>query len=582
MPLFMILSLLTSSTVIGFTFNFNFNNLVSKDSQESVLSQVAYAADMASTTVTVRNAAPTFTIQPAENPVSTSSSPVNVGYNIDFVATANDIEDNNYYLIVCATDSVSPGEDGAAPSCGGDEFCVSGAVASDGEASCTYAVVDSGSETDDWYAFVCDDHSTEADCSGSSQGAAPGTGDSSSPFYINHAPVFSLVLTTDDDKDPGQTYTITASVLDGDVADEPDELHLYVCNSNSWATSTGCADLEYCHATSTSADVSCDTFATTTPAKDGTYGYYAFVKDWHEMPATGNSQVSTYSVNNVAPTVGSVILNSGDNIILNFKDEDEYIASTTSVSISDNNGCSDISSGGAYATSSIYWSSATSSENCVADDDDCYQIGSASCVLDVSSCTGYDDPTVTYTCTTTLAFHAIPTDDSTNNPNSGTNWLAGISIFDDDGARGVGTTSLGVEIETLTSLEITETEIPYGTIKGGQDSGAYNATTTVVNAGNSPLDSEIEGTDMNRSGGGGVIRESNQEFGLSNFVYGFGTYTLSSTTPDVVDITAPKPQTSQIDVSDQIFWGIGIPGGTLSGDYSGMNTFTAALDESNW
>lgn len=579
MPLFLILSLLFSSTVVGLTFNFNFNKLVNKNLEEGILSPEVHAVDMASTTVTVQNAAPTFTGFPAESPASTSTSPVNVGYNLTFVATANDIETNDFYLLVCATDSASPGAGGAAPSCGGTQFCVSGATASDDQASCTYAVVDPAAETDDWYAFVCDNHGTEADCSLSSQGASPNIGDNSSPFYVNHASTFTAVATTDDNKDPGDTYTITATVTDNDVTGGADVLSLYVCSTDSWATSTGCAGIEYCTATSTSPDISCDTFATTTVARDGSYNYYAFVKDWHEMPATGNSRTSTYTVNNVAPIVTGVELNSTNDIYLNFKGEAEYVASTTSVSISDYNGCEDLS----YATSSIYWSSATNLENCAPDDDDCYQIASVNCVLDSSTCTGYSDPTVTYTCTTSIAYHAIPTDATGGNPNSATYWLGGISVFDDDGARGVGTSTADVvDVITLNSLLITETEIPYGSVKGGQNTGTYNATTTVENAGNCPIDSDVEGTNMDRNGGGGTIGDWQQEFDLANFTYGAGTYHLSSTTAELVDVVAVKPTTATPDVSDQVYWGIGIPGGTLSGDYAGMNTFSAVVDASDW
>ncbi len=578
MPVFVILSLVISTLTLGIGFNFNFDKLLYKNARQGLFSpeEVKAQNDTASTTVTVKNAAPTFTTEPAESPASTSTSPVNVGYSLTFTATANDVEGNDYYLIVCDSDSVSA-TNGGAPTCGGTQFCVSSQTSSDSQATCVYSsVADPGAETDEWYAFVCDNHATEADCSSASQGANPGVGDDSSPFYVNHAPVFTAVITSDDNKDPGGTFTVTASTTDSDVEGGADVLSLYVCNTLGWATSTGCTGDQLCMGTSTSPNISCS-FATSTPAADGSYTYYAYVKDWHEMPATGNYRSSTYTVNNVAPTVGAVTLNGGSDITLNMRGMDEVIATTTSVSIQDNNGCADID----HATGTVYWSNATGANNCSADDDDCYQIAQTACTMVSSSCSGSGDATVTYNCVTTMAYHAIPTDNSTGNPNSGTNWLAAITVFDDNGESGTGTTSSGVDVITTTALEVTETEIPYGSIKSGQDSGDRNATTTIVNYGNSPLDTDVSGTDMNRNAGGDLIPVNNQEYNLSNFTYGSGT-DLSSTTPATVDVVASKPTTAQPDVSDQIFWGIGVPGGTLSGDYTGTNTFTAALDSSDW
>ena len=80
------------------------------------------------------------------------------------------------------------------------------------------------------------------------------------------------------------------------------------------------------------------------------------------------------------------------------------------------------------------------------------------------------------------------------------------------------------------------------------------------------------------------IGADQQEFDLSNFDYGFGTYSIASTAPDqLVDVAIARP-TSSTDVDDDIYWGIGIPSGKPSGDYYGENTFTVIQDNtaSNW
>jgi len=129
------------------------------------------------------------------------------------------------------------------------------------------------------------------------------------------------------------------------------------------------------------------------------------------------------------------------------------------------------------------------------------------------------------------------------------------------------------------ALNITEATIPYGSIKSNQNSGSVNATTTVINYGNTPLDSTVNGTDMT---GPGIIEVNNQEYATTTFTYsgvGSGATDLGSSTPARVDINIVRP-TSISDFTAPIYWGIGIPAGKTSGNYSGTNTFYAAIDNS--
>ncbi len=587
MPVFMIFSLLVSTSVAGLVFNLDFK--IIKTINERIALEIGLPevqADTASTTVTVKNAAPIISGNVAEVPVHASNTPVNVGDQAVWQALANDPESNDYFLLVCETEGATASTSaGSVPSCDGggtETFCVSGSTVSGAQSTCTDAALEDptpSAETDVWYAYVCDNHPIESQCSLVNQGS----GDSGSPIYINHAPGFTAVITSDDNKDPGGTFTVTASTTDTDSEDQSDEVYLSVCATNSWATSTGCAGATWCTGTSTVDDVSCS-FATTTPARDGIYTYYAFVKDWHEMPAVDNSRNTTYTVNNVAPTVSNVAINGGVLISVNMKGDVAYIASS-SADLSDDNGCLDITDSTTPATSSIFISSSTIAVgglNCAADDNNCYQIADTACAYVPLSCSGGSYTTASYVCTTTISHYAIPTDIMAANPFVDENWLAGMTAIDDDGLKGSAVSGGGVELESLEALAVTETEIPYGSIRGGQDSGAVNATTTVINYGNIPMDTIVEGTDMDKSDLTDIIFVTNQEFDLVNFSYVFnGNHTLSSTTPETLDTVTAKP-TNTSDVSDQIFWGIGIPGGTTSGDYAGTNTFMATLDASDW
>jgi len=530
--------------------------------------------DTATTTVTVRNAAPSMVGDAKEAPASYSSNPVNVGGTLFFEANAHDPEGDEYYLLVCDQDGATAVE-GGAPSCDNTQFCVSTSTASDATSTCVYSNVANpplSAETQAWVAYVCDGNGLDAACESTSNS---GSGNSGSPFHVNHAPVFSAVSTTLNSQVPGDFVTIEASVIDNDVDGSADELIIYVCDSNSWATSTGCAGAEYCTGTSTTDDVSCS-YTIPVPTPDQSYVYYAFVMDWHDMPASGNSQTSNFIVANAAPTVSSVDLNEGNDIILNIKDASNVLVGATSTAVVDSNGCLDLD----YATSTIYLSSVTGEYDCDADDNDCYPIGQASCAI--SGCSGAGDANAIVTCTTTLAYYAIPTDDASagqNNPYALDNWVASIRVFDDNSLSGVGTSSSGVaspDVVVSTAIEVSEPEIVYGSLIAGTNTGATNGTTTIVNAGNAPLDTDVEGVDMDRDGGGGTIDEHYQEFDLSSFVYGAGTYTLSSTTPEQVNTIIPRP--TGTNSTDDIYWGIGVPV-IISGDYAGLNTFSARLDD---
>ena len=559
MPVILIF-LLINISLYGLVFNLEFNL---HGRTASVFDWLKDAkADTATSTVTVRNAPPAFSANAAENPTSSSTAPVNVGASIGYTGTADDPEDNSYYLIVCDSDSVTAGVGGGAPTCGGTQFCVSGLVADTVQASCTYNnVADPSAETDAWYAFVCDNHATQAECSSSNQGS----GDPGSPIYINHASTFTAVSTTLDNRNPGQDFTVQVSSTDADVQGGADYMVMSVCSTDAWSATTGCTATTYCTATSSNPTTSCN-YTSPVPSAHGAITYYAFVKDWHNMAATGNSRTSSMNVNNVAPTVGTITFNNSAVINLNMKNEAGKVVWATSTSVTDNNGCNDL----VDATSTVFMTGASGAQYCSANDNNCYWDVAANC--SISDCAGGSDTIATVACYGSLAFHATPTDAAGDNPYAGYEWQASINAYDET-LTGSATSS-GVELIAGPALSVSEATVPYGILIAGQNSGAVNATTTVVNWGNTPLDSDLEGTWMAQ--GANHIGEEYQHFNLAAFTYPAGS-SISSTTPVSVDVVVARP-TNGTDVTDEIYWGIGIPVGTPSGDYEGMNTFTAALD----
>lgn len=576
LPIIVIFCLL-NILALGFSFNLNLN-FVKTGSEGFVKMAIGAQADTATTTVTVKNAPPAFSVAPIEVPVSSSTSPINVDGSIGFQGTGTDGEGDDYWLLICSTGVATSTQPGGLPTCAVDQFCISAKASTTVSASCTYNnVTDPGSEMEDWYAFVCDDHFGDPRCSPANQGA----GDSGSPFYVNHAPSIVRLFTSVDDQNPGDFFTFTASTSDSDVQGGDDHMNFYVCaTTTGWTAGGGCASGQtLCVGSSTiSTSVSC-TYATGIPRMHGAYTYYGFVKDWHGLAAdpADNGTSSIYNVNNVAPTVANVTLNQGGNITLNIKNAPDVDIFASSTSVTDNNGCTDLSS----ATSTIYLSSVSGGSNCTSDGNNCYNTASAYCWI--TQCSGPTSATAAVTCSSSLAFYAMPTDDSSIASTS--SWYAKIKVTDALGLNGSGsyTTLDGVEVISSAALEVSELSIPYGTIQAGTNTGATNVETTIVNFGNTPIDTAVSGYDMLMNAvGPEFIGIENQKHLVSAFDYNtLGTPT-SSTTPDTVETNIPRPN-SLVDVSNPIFWGIAVPFGVPSANFSGYNLFTVILDEySDW
>jgi hypothetical protein len=576
--IFCMVNLLT----LGFSFNLNFN--FATPAQNGFVRGASTAeASTAITSVMVKNAPPVFTAGPSENPVSTAATPINVGGSIGFQTTASDGEDDSYYLLVCSGNKATSTNDGLAPTCvNSTKFCVSGLASSTVANSCTYNnITDPGLETQIWYSFVCDDHPGNSQCSVSSQGA----GNSGSPFYVNHAPRLNHLYTSSDNKNPGAAVTITASTTDYDHANGYNVQNLYVCSTNSWSVSGGCAAAEICHGSSTtpliaSSSVSCN-YTIPIPSNHTSFSYYGFIKDQFQMPAAfGQGSASSYNVNNVAPVVSNVTLNKGNNVVLNIKGAPQVTVYSTSTSVTDNNGCTDLSS----ATSTVYLNTVSGGSDCAANDSNCYKVATSHC--GIYNCSGASSVSATVKCSTTLAFFAMPTDASA--PASTTNsWFSKITVADSQASKGSNTynTLNGVEVISSAALNLVEAAIPYGQVQAGTDTGSTNAVTTVVNYGNTPIDTSVYGTDMAQTApvGAHIIKITNQKHSKNTFTFGSGgTITATSTNADTVTVGIPRP-TDQTDLTHYIYWGINVPFGEPSATFTGVNTFTVVLNKNdNW
>lgn len=269
---------------------------------------------------------------------------------------------------------------------------------------------------------------------------------------------------------------------------------------------------------------------------------------------------SSVVVGNTAPVTSAVSLNAGSAITLT---ANATTAINVNATITDNNGCSDISNG---TTSIMVYRSSITSSTCFStqDNQNCYK---ATAFTVTSTCS-------TNTINTTTTFHiyyfAQPTDASSSF--SAQNWLATVRFTDQSGSTSSADSS-GVELNTLTAINVTTSSINYGTLSPNTDTGSTNQVTTSTNAGNATTTVRLNANPTLTSGGN-TIATSSQHYATSSFTYGGSEQALSGTATTVSGFSLLAP-TSTTNVSGAIFWGLAVPNGTATGTYSGTNEFTA-------
>ena len=191
--------------------------------------------------------------------------------------------------------------------------------------------------------------------------------------------------------------------------------------------------------------------------------------------------------------------------------------------------------------------------------------GDANCIPSDGSGT-----TENYSCTFAVQFYAEPTD--AGSIHAADDWTCQITPSDSEGAGTANSDT--IEMDTTLALNVTAT-IAYGTLGLGNNSGASPQTAVVTNTGNAIMDPQVSSAADMGCTGAGTIPVANQEYSATTFTYGSGT-DLSST-PTTLNLTLPKP-TSTTPVTDDSFWGIGIPGTGVGGNCTGSNTFTAIAE----
>lgn len=538
-------------------------------------------ADNVSTSVEVGNSAPTFTVNPHEDPASTSSSPTNEGEYVVFKATATDANGDNWKLLICSSNILN------ATSCADTTYCSSNYVSSGSEATCSYQTQSSDSWSNAWYGFACD----SIGCSSYSQGS----GDSGSPFYTNHRPTFTAISDCGS-ANPNASCLISASSTDPDTS-YGDSISLYVCKTSGFSTSTpGCTGGEWCHVTGQSSNPSCT--IPNVPRPDGSYNYYPYIIDSFKLPANSANQGSnqTYDVNNVAPSIDASTIHlydtDGSGNLTLLSENGWTNGFYVTFIVNDNNSCKTITNGNEIVSAliNLRMSELTQSDCDQSGEynaNNCYPAAYGSWNLvcnassSVDSCVDSSDTTVGWACTFPLLYHAEPT--VTGTPKAAYNWVAAVKATDDDGLDTglVDSTTYSNEMDTFTAYDLSTTTLSYGTLSPGQESA--EKIIAIIATGNVGLDETLEGTalcnDYPTCAGSDDIAVSQQHYATSTGL-GWSNMTPLSGTTTRVEINCPKTTVPNSPESKNTYWVLKIPENQPTGIYTGQNTIIGVTDQS--
>jgi hypothetical protein len=605
-----VLTALTGVLIFAFIFILNIG--------KTELQTASAQSGTATTTLTVLNTPPVWTVgqEGREEIPSSTSTPTNSGNVVSWIGRATDANNAPYFLIVCSTSATPTAQQSTStlgtnpPICaGGTRWAVSTSTVSGQQARAATTTTESApfAESNNWWAWVCDDDPVNPRCSTtSSQGT---TATNSSPFNVNRRPQFSS-FTNSGPTAPGGTIIFTSSSSDPDTVDVQDTVFLTVCGSAGFSTTTLTCTGVTVASTSPIGVLNNATTSRILPAiiqDANNYAAFPYVHDIHGHVATGTTQGVNvpYTVSNVAPTVagGTLSLNGGSNITLT-NPGGQTTGFTLSYVVADANSCDAVGGGNAdeitgYVISVLRSGVGTSTCNGTAgsyNPNNCYPSGIAtstwnlSCTASTTSCTaGGADDSMTVNCTFPLWFIADPTNGTTTDTAfSAQHWAAGVAGVDNNNATGsMSTSTTPVELQSLVAIGLLTNLIAYTQLEPGTNMPTLSASTTLRVLGNTGLNQLLGGDSMCGTytpstpcpvSASSTIPQSEQRYATSAVAYGSGAVLQPTSSPATLLNQIPKPISTSTPSTGQTFWGIAVPSAiTLAGSYTGQNTFTGAI-----
>jgi len=571
------------------------------------------AQGIATTSVTVLNTPPQWTVDAQEEFGSSTTTPTNSGDEVAWVAVGTDSNGEDYYLLICENSNMPTSTPGGPPTCNGTtQWAVSGLTLSGTQARAATTTAEAWDESNDWYAWICDSVNPGARCNVSFR---QGSGTTSSPFNVNHRPSFTAFSDTSP-ANPGQVVTFYATSSDPDVVDNDDTMQLIVCSTAGFNTVTNTCDATTL-ATSTFADSNnmplVASYTISIPTRDANnYGAFGFVIDEHGHEAINGQQAfnTVLEVNNVAPKIDpdEISLNGG-NIINLSQEAGETTGFTLTFTATDDNSCVNLLNEPEINDYEIViYRSGVGTSTCDTtganyDPNNCYDSAVATSTWNLqcslsSVCGGPLEVEQEFSCTFPLWYVADPTSGtSTQTYYHLEDWRASVSAVDDDGLVGdLIETSWPVELNSFLMFSLDTLAIPYGPLEPGQMTDPLVASTTLRATGNVGLDQLISGQSMcdnyttavtcpNSSTS--TIAERYQVFATSTVSYSTATssgYKVSSSTPVELEVNILKSTATSSQTVGSTYWGILVPDTiTLAGIYTGENTIWGIVGEpSRW
>lgn len=288
--------------------------------------------------------------------------------------------------------------------------------------------------------------------------------------------------------------------------------------------------------------------------------------------AVSDTATTQASIGNSAPIASSVVIAPGN---LNGGEVELTTNQTTQINITatitDNNGCTDISS----ANATFFRTNITGGSGAADNNRNHY---SMDCVVQSATCTGDSDLAADYDCNVNVTWYADPTDAGSFFEN--TNWTVNVTPYDGNGA---GTSDSTIyDLKTLTSFSLLDTTINFGTLALGQNTTSTNQNTTLQNTGNEGLDFSLTGY-ATTSGDNysmnctiGTIPIHSLEYGASTFTYGAGIDLSNSSTELDFDLDRGSESTGRPE--DETYYGFRIPSDGVGGSCSGTLVIVATSD----
>ena len=514
-------------------------------------------------------AAPVFdTGYPSDNG-SVSATPTNVGQDVTFDARVTGGDD--FWLLVCKNGSAptvaSP------PECNGgsgNRWAISSQTAPVEVATAIYTALIGDSESNAWFAFVCN----ASTCSAANQG----TGNDGSPFNVNHVGTFGSVVFTDTGDDasiePGDTVRFTiaqANLTDADTDSTQDLVHMYICSGDAnmggetsgftYGTETCNDGTLLCSDTDvdpTTADTTCDdtTDIIPIPTMHGSYNVKVYVFDHHGMTATG-TETQSLTVQDVAPTFISYTATDAPAPTAGGSDTVDFIAY-----INDDNGDTDVTAveGYFFDDAAIDLSGGT----CTEDENDCYL--DSSCTLTAAYGTSTQ---LQADCQVTVWFNA----------NASSDWEVHVNPTDDNGKEtGFASSNVNLVNDALSAISVAEAGVNYGSLGVGTTSSQQ--AITIQNMGNQVIDSGIAGINMT-SGANNISFTKQKWSDVTGFNYNVGntlvdiaTATDASTGCFNANLPIRNIHDDGTGSDDTIYFRLQTPDSLSSGTYSGTNTIS--------